>query len=155
MGVVTRQNSDRSRLLCACAIRLCCGDISKKYIAILDGELQSDEGIIDTYIKREAESIIFRTVCKENEGGDRAITKYKVLARNGAYTLVLASPITGRTHQLRVHCAHLEGLGHPIIGDMLYGGAQSSRLCLHAFNITFCHPVSGEHMTLETLANLY
>ena len=64
-------------------------------------------------------------------------------------------PLTGRTHQLRVHCAHLSGIGHPIVGDMLYGGVASSRLHLHASGITFRHPVSGETLTLETHANKY
>ena len=88
--------------------------------------------------------------------GKTAHTDYMVesIENDGSIKIKLY-PKTGRTHQLRVHCAHLGGLGHPIIGDMLYGGAQSSRLCLHAFNITFLHPVSGKNMTLETLANLY
>ena len=123
------------------------GNISKKYIAILDGELENDEGIIDTYIKREAESIIFRKVCKEDEGGDRAITKYKVLAKQNCYTLVLASPITGRTHQLRVHFSHV---GAPILGDDMYGKESSliSRHALHAFSLSFIHPRAQSDMTV-------
>ena len=124
------------------------GDISKKYIAILEGELQDDEGIIDTFIKREAESIIFRKVCAENEGGDRAITKYEVLARNNGYTLVLASPITGRTHQLRVHFSHI---GVPILGDDMYGHQSEiiSRHALHAFTLSFTHPRTQEALTVS------
>ena len=123
------------------------GDIQKKYIAILDGNLTANEGIIDTYIKREAESIIFRKVCAENEGGDRAITQYKVLAKNDKYTLVLASPITGRTHQLRVHFAHL---GASILGDDMYGFESTliDRHALHALSLEFLHPQSQEKMTL-------
>lgn len=123
------------------------GNISKKYIAILDGELQTDEGVIDTYIKREAESIIFRKVCAENEGGDRAITKYKVLAKNNGYTLVLASPITGRTHQLRVHFSHV---GAPILGDDMYGRKSEliSRHALHAMSLNFTHPRTQENLTV-------
>ncbi len=64
-------------------------------------------------------------------------------------------PKTGRTHQLRVHCAHLNGLGHPIVGDMLYGGAQSTRLHLHALCIVFIHPATGEEFILETHTNIY
>ena len=124
------------------------GNITKKYIAILDGELPYDEGIIDTYIKRENESIIFRKVCSENEGGDRAITKYKVLSRKNGYSLVLASPITGRTHQLRVHFAHA---GAAILGDDMYGDASSfiSRHALHALSLSFPHPHTQENMTIS------
>ena len=124
------------------------GDITKKYIAILDGELLTDEGTIDTYIKREAESIIFRRVCDENDGGDRAITKYKVLARSNGNTLVLASPITGRTHQLRVHFSHI---GAPILGDDMYGRSDTriSRHALHALSLSFTHPRTQERMTLN------
>lgn len=134
------------------------GNIAKKYITILDGELQDDEGIIDTYIKREAESIIFRKVCTEGEGGDRAITKYKVLARRNGYSLVLASPITGRTHQLRVHFSYI---GAPILGDDMYGSASPliTRHALHALSLQFVHPRTQEKMTAfappkEDLANL-
>lgn len=123
------------------------GNITKKYITILEGELDSDEGIIDTYIKREAESIIFRKVCKENEDGDRAITKYKVLAKQNGYSLVLASPITGRTHQLRVHFSHI---GAPILGDDMYGNESSliSRHALHALSLSFIHPRTQQKMTV-------
>jgi 23S rRNA pseudouridine1911/1915/1917 synthase len=123
------------------------GDISKKYIAILDGELDFDEGTIDTYIKREAESIIFRRVCKENEGGDRAITKYKLLAKSNGYSLVIASPITGRTHQLRVHFSHM---GAPILGDDMYGNESPliSRHALHALSLEFIHPKTNTPITV-------
>lgn len=123
------------------------GDINKKYIAILEGELDFDEGTIDTYIKREAESIIFRRVCKENEGGDRAITKYKLLAKSNGYSLVLASPITGRTHQLRVHFSHM---GAPILGDDMYGNESPliSHHALHALSLEFIHPKTNTPITV-------
>ena len=123
------------------------GNITKKYIAILNGELDADEGTIDTYIKREAESIIFRKVCGFDEGGDRAITKYTVLARKNGYSLVLASPITGRTHQLRVHFAHI---GAPILGDDMYGEASPliNRHALHALSLSFEHPRTQESLTV-------
>ena len=126
------------------------GNINKKYIAILDGELSSNEGIIDTYIKREAESIIFRKVCAENEGGDRAITKYRVLAKSNGYSLVLASPITGRTHQLRVHFSHI---GAPILGDDMYGKVSPliSRHALHALSLEFVHPKTNELMLVSAM----
>ena len=123
------------------------GNISKKYIAILDGELENAEGTIDTYIKREAESIIFRKVCNADEGGDRAITKYKVLAKKNRYSLVLAFPITGRTHQLRVHFSHI---GAPILGDDMYGSESPliSRHALHAHSLSFIHPQTQKELTV-------
>ena len=124
------------------------GNITKKYIAILDGELNSAEGTIDTYIKREAESIIFRKVCNADEGGDRAITEYKVLATENGYSLVLASPITGRTHQLRVHFSYM---GAPILGDDMYGRSSSliSRHALHALSLSFVHPRTQETLSIS------
>ena len=124
------------------------GKINKTYLAILCGTLPEDEGIIDTYIKREAESIIFRKVCAENEGGDHAITKYKVIAKNELYSLVLAYPITGRTHQLRVHFSHI---GAPILGDDMYGSESSliKRHALHALKLTFPHPQSAKSVSFS------
>ena len=122
------------------------GEFEKQYIAILEGHPKEDSGIIDTYIKREAESIIFRQVCNENEGGDRAITEYKVLAKSERYSLVLATPKTGRTHQLRVHFAHI---GSPILGDDLYGTPSKliDRHALHAYSLSFPHPSSQERVS--------
>ncbi len=122
------------------------GNIKKKYIAILDGVLEADSGTVDTYMRRTAESIIVREVCDECEGADRAITEYTVLCRSDTHTLVCASPITGRTHQLRVHFAHL---GAPIEGDDLYGRPSEhiSRHALHSFMLTFPTP-SGETLTV-------
>lgn len=79
--------------------------------------------------------------------GKPAITGYKVVSVNGDGSAdVVFSPVTGRTHQLRVHSAHILGLGLPIAGDLLYGGHEAERLCLHALSITFRHPVSGEEI---------
>jgi len=123
------------------------GNIKKRYVAILEGKLPQNEGIIDTFIKREAESIIFRKVCSEDEGGDRAITKYKVLSVKDEYSLVLAYPITGRTHQLRVHFSHL---GAPILGDDMYGKESNliARHALHALSLEFIHPRTHEPLSV-------
>lgn len=121
--------------------------MKKRYLALLDGELYPDAGTLSAPIRRRAESIIFREVCGEGEG-DEAITAWRVLARDGGYTLVEASPETGRTHQLRVHFAHL---GCPIHGDDLYGNAAEDmpRQALHASTLTFPHPVTGEEVMLK------
>lgn len=123
------------------------GEIRKKYIAVLEGTLDLDVGEIDTYMRRTAESIIVREVCEAEAGADRAITKYRVLARAGKYTVVLAEPITGRTHQLRVHFA---SLGAAIAGDDLYGAESEyiDRHALHSALISFPHPTKEKKMVL-------
>jgi tRNA pseudouridine32 synthase/23S rRNA pseudouridine746 synthase len=80
--------------------------------------------------------------------GKEALTEYEVTRKNSDGTIeILFHPHTGRTHQLRVHSAHISGLRHPIAGDLLYGGVKAPRLCLHALKITFDHPETGEGMT--------
>lgn len=122
--------------------------ISKKYIAILDGVIEDDGGVIDTYMRRTAESIIVREVCEACEGADRAITEYRVICRSDRYTVVEAEPRTGRTHQLRVHFAHL---GAPIVGDDLYGKESEHipRHALHSHSLTLLCPTSGEMLTVR------
>ena len=89
-----------------------------------------------------------------HEQGKEAITEYEVLDRIDATHLRLALyPKTGRTHQLRVHCAHHEGLNAPILGDPLYGNEKASRLHLHAEEITFEHPFTGKKMTITRKAD--
>jgi len=123
------------------------GKIRKQYIAILDGELEDTEGTIETYINRTEQSIIVRRVCSAEEGGNLAVTRYKVLTRANGHTLVLATPVTGRTHQLRVHFAHL---GCPISGDDMYGREDEriSRHALHALKLILPHPESGLELEL-------
>ena len=126
--------------------------IRKKYIAVLDGRIEGDGGEIETYMRRTAESIIVREVCEEQDGADFALTRYEVLARNEKNTVVLAEPVTGRTHQLRVHFA---SLGCPIVGDDLYGGGSEhiARHALHAAHLTFPHPADGR--TVELFSPLH
>lgn len=125
------------------------GLIKKQYLAILDGVLPSSDGTIDTYLRRTSKSIIVREVCDKNGGGDRAITHYKTLRKTDKHTLVLASPETGRTHQLRVHFAYL---GCPIIGDDMYGNTSEfiGRHALHAVSLDFPHPTNGETVHLSS-----
>ena len=117
------------------------GEIKKKYVAILRGVLPNDSGIIDTYMRRTAESVIVREICEECDGADRAITEYSVICKSQTHTLVCATPITGRTHQLRVHFA---SLGYPIEGDDMYGDGETSTLisrhALHSFYLEFPNP---------------
>ena len=77
--------------------------------------------------------------------GKSALTHYRVTALCNHHARVTLHPLTGRTHQLRVHCAHPQGLGNAIVGDRLYGQA-AERLMLHAQQLSFTHPLTGEHM---------
>lgn len=115
--------------------------VVKKYIALLEGDIMIDEGRIELplaadYANRPCQKVDF-------ESGKPAITEYRVLERRGGRTLVEFSPLTGRTHQLRLHAAHAEGLNAPIVGDALYGN-RDRRLFLHAAYIAFTHPATGE-----------
>lgn len=119
------------------------GRIKKRYLAILDGEMTESDGVIDKPLHRTAESIILREVCSP-DAPDAAPsrTEYTVLATGGGHTLVEARPITGRTHQLRVHFA---SIGHPITADDLYGTPSPylNRHALHAYRLDFPHPADG------------
>ena len=127
--------------------------MQKTYLAILDGTPSPRQGCVKTAIRRAEDSIILREVCDEEaEGAQRALTHYCVLAEwpheGGTRSLVKATPITGRTHQLRLHFAHL---GTPIVGDGLYGHtptADTPRQCLHARSLAFTHPLTDEPMTV-------
>ena len=125
------------------------GRIQKKYLAILDGEMPvNDHGRIEACLHRTEKSIIVREVCSPDApDADPSVTEYRVLAVGNGHTLVEASPITGRTHQLRVHFSHL---GYPITGDDLYGTPSDTidRHALHARNLTFPLPASDEPITL-------
>ena len=121
--------------------------ISKSYLAILQGTLPEMSGEIKTYIRRREKSIILREACDECEDAKIAITHYEVLASNNDLSLVLATPITGRTHQLRVHFTHM---GAQILGDDLYGVPSNliNRHALHAYKLCFEHPDSKDFIEL-------
>ncbi|MBQ8287147.1 MAG: RluA family pseudouridine synthase [Clostridia bacterium] len=121
------------------------GEIRKTYLALLVGELSRERGEINAAIRRKEASIITREAIPYTEGeplpegAHPALTRYEVVERYEDYTLVRAFPETGRTHQLRVHFAYI---GHPIVGDTLYGSAHPTlpRQALHAETLTFPHP---------------
>ena len=119
--------------------------IKKRYTAILSGTVSSDEGVISLPLcpnlhDRPRQMVSF-------EHGKPAVTRYKVLERKNGKTLIAFYPLTGRTHQLRVHAAHQQGLSCPIVGDELYG-KRADRLYLHAAELSFTHPVSGKDITI-------
>lgn len=120
--------------------------IGREYLAVVDGVLDADEGTIDAPIGRKEGSTIERMI--DHEHGERAVTHYKVLARKANVTLVSLRLETGRTHQIRVHMA---SIGHPLVGDFLYhpGDERMHRQALHAWHLTFTHPVTKENMVWE------
>lgn len=124
-------------------------EVKKRYEAILDGRPAISEGRISLPLIADIMDRPRQRVDYEN--GKQAITDYRVeqLLPEG-HTLVCLYPLTGRTHQLRVHCAHQSGLACPILGDPLYGhGNRKTRMCLHAAMVEFRHPVTGERMRFE------
>ena len=121
--------------------------IKKRYIALLDGLVENDEGVIDLPLLPDIEDRPRQRV--DNEHGKPAVTRYQVLERSSGRTRVAFEPLTGRTHQLRVHASHPLGLNCPIVGDRLYGTA-ATRLMLHAERITFAHPATGQPITLDS-----
>lgn len=117
------------------------GKVKKYYYAVACGIIEGG-GTIDKPIKRERESIIKRCAARD---GERAVTHYEALAHNAKYTLLKLELETGRTHQIRVHLAHI---GFPLAGDDLYGGSTKDikRQALHCRDIYFTHPVSGKRI---------
>ncbi|MCK4842385.1 MAG: RNA pseudouridine synthase [Methylococcales bacterium] len=120
--------------------------IKKRYVALLDGLIKEDEGTIDLPLRVDLDDRPRQLVCYQF--GKPAKTQWQVIERKNKQTKVYFYPITGRTHQLRVHSAHLEGLNTAIIGDDLYGD-KASRLHLHAEYIEFNHPVTRELMIFQ------
>ena len=120
--------------------------IIKRYIAILDGVVKGNEGYIDLPIRVDLDNRPCQLVCYEY--GKSARTKWEVIAREQQRTRIQFHPITGRTHQLRVHAAYEKGLNAPIFGDDLYG-IKGERLHLHAEAITFVHPITKESMSFQ------
>lgn len=126
--------------------------IQKKYVAIISGRDIPERGIISLpllpdYLNRPRQIV-------NHEQGKEAITEYEILERiDGSHLRIALYPKTGRTHQLRVHCAHQEGLNAPILGDPLYGNEKAARLHLHAEEITFEHPLTGKKITIKRKAD--
>jgi tRNA pseudouridine32 synthase/23S rRNA pseudouridine746 synthase len=133
--------------------------VRKRYIALLDGILPdtAPKGTIRLPLLSDPMNRPCQVV--DYERGKTAVTEYEVLQIKDGKTLVALYPHTGRTHQLRVHCAHEEGLGCPIVGDELYGKKdvndkslgekESGRLCLHSDRLELTHPVSGALLRFE------
>ncbi len=116
--------------------------IEKRYFALVGGNVENDSGTIVAPIGRYAETRFWDI----KEDGKNAVTNYRVKERFNDKTLLELEPVTGRTNQLRIHLAHI---GHPILGDIKYGGRAFSRLCLHAFRLKLWHPNGSHQMEFE------
>ncbi|MDU0354344.1 RluA family pseudouridine synthase [Paraglaciecola aquimarina] len=136
-AILTKQFQDKS--------------IDKQYISILDGHLLNDKGQIELPIAKDPGNFPRLKIC--NQTGKVATTHYQVIERlnHPERTRVLFTPLTGRTHQLRIHS---QGIGHPILGCDLYGSTKTRslapRLLLHASQICFNHPTSHQRITLAS-----
>ena len=123
--------------------------LTRKYIAIVHANIKADSGTIDAPIGRHASNR--KKMCITDKNSRNAVTHYTVLQRFGNYTLVECKLETGRTHQIRVHMA---SIGHPILGDKLYGLKKEKYnligQLLHAKLLGFIHPITKEYMEFET-----
>ena len=124
------------------------GSLQKTYHALVRGGPSEEAGIINAPIARKPLPSLLREV---REDGKESITEFRVLQRFDGYTKLALTPVTGRTHQLRVHCAHM---GYPILGDPQYGGGAEDfglpHQMLCAKRLEFTHPITGENLTLES-----
>jgi 23S rRNA pseudouridine1911/1915/1917 synthase len=117
--------------------------VEKRYLAVVAGIVESDEGSIDLPIGRLVEKKLWTAM----DGGRPSETRFRVLERGDSSTLLELVPVTGRTNQLRIHCA---AIGHPILGDTPRGGPPARRLFLHSHKLSFRHPAGRETLTFES-----
>ena len=146
-GLVHRLDRDTSGLLAVAKTQAALSRLSqhfhrrlveKRYVAVLGGLLAGDALKLDAPIGREEGA---HPPWGVSEAGRPAETRLRVIERGAQRTLVELEPVTGRTNQLRIHCAHA---GHPVVGDRLYGGETHARLCLHAARLGLRHPATNE-----------
>lgn len=155
-GIVHRIDKDTSGLLVVAkndAAHLSLSEQIKNktchriYLALLEGTVKQNDGIIDTFIGRSDKN---RTMMAVKDSGRRAVTHFKILKRYKEFTFAEFKLETGRTHQIRVHCKYI---GHPIVGDPVYGyEKQKFKLngqLLHAWKLELTHPSTGERMSFE------
>lgn len=123
--------------------------VSKLYIALLDGIVEENSGKIELPFRLDPDNRPYQVY--DPNHGKMGITFWKKMSDENGRTRVEFTPITGRTHQLRVHSAHEMGLGIPIAGDRLYGyGKEGEQMLLHAYSLEFTHPETGETLRYTT-----
>jgi 23S rRNA pseudouridine1911/1915/1917 synthase len=121
--------------------------IERKYVAVVEGIVEKDEGVVKSYLAETSQFEVYST-SNPNEG-QPAVTRYKKLKSNSSYTLLELQLDTGRKNQIRVH---MKDIGHPIVGDRKYGATSSPihRLALHAQTLHFVHPITRKEMKFDT-----
>lgn len=119
----------------------------RRYVAVLSGEVEQDRGTVTSWLKDNKVFITYSSMT--NNGGEKAITHYRVIKRANGYTLMELELETGKKNQIRVH---MQDLRHPVVGDVKYGNGDNplGRLGLHAFKLCFYHPLTGELLSFET-----
>jgi 23S rRNA pseudouridine1911/1915/1917 synthase len=117
--------------------------VEKRYIALVEGIVEPEEGTIEEPIGRHADMKHWSV----KEGGKFSQTRFWVVARQSDKTVIELEPVTGRTNQLRIHC---QAIGHPIVGDTRRGGREYPRLCLHASTLSFPHPSTNEMLMFKS-----
>lgn len=116
--------------------------VEKRYLALVDGIVEQDEGTIEAPIGRFADLKQWSV----KEDGKHSESRFWVRKRYAVTTLIELEPVTGRTNQLRIHC---EFIGHPIVGDTQRGGREFHRMCLHAYKLSLPHPITREWLSFE------
>jgi tRNA pseudouridine32 synthase/23S rRNA pseudouridine746 synthase len=123
--------------------------VKKKYLAILDGFVSMERGIIELKFRLDVDNRPYQIYDEEN--GKFGITEWKKIDVKNGKTLIEFTPITGRTHQLRLHSSHAKGLGIPIVGDRLYGtGTKPGELKLHSSYLEFLHPITERKLQFSS-----
>ncbi|ADU63677.1 MAG: RluA family pseudouridine synthase [Pseudodesulfovibrio sp.] len=124
--------------------------VGKRYVALIDGVLGPDSGIIELAFRLDPDNRPYHVY--DPEQGKPGVTRWRKLGVEQGRTRVEFMPLTGRTHQLRLHSAHEKGLGHPIVGDRLYGtGTAPGQLRLHASALRFRHPATRQNLEFFSL----
>lgn len=130
------------------ALRERWGELTEKtYLARVEGEIAEEQGVFESYLAEDADGYKVRSVAKGAKGARFARTEWRRLAVSNGTTLVEVKLKTGRKNQIRVHFSEA---GHPVVGDVKYGGHKAQRLFLHSLRLKFTHPFTGKTLELES-----
>lgn len=123
--------------------------VHKTYIAVVDGLVAEDSGEITLSFRLDPDNRPYQVY--DEEQGKMGVTQYKVVSRTDTQSRIEFTPLTGRTHQLRLHSAHMKGLGYAIVGDSLYGtGQDGDKMLLHAATLEFYHPETNKPLSFHS-----
>ena len=119
----------------------------KVYLARVEGRLDANEGVFDTFLKEDDDGYKVRSVSENVKGAKRAITEWRLISFTKGVSLVEVKLKSGRKNQIRVHFSEAS---HPVVGDVKYGAKKASRLFLHSFSIAFIHPFTSKRLEFST-----